>query len=95
MDEYYALSNAGEAFYKAKSRVLWLKEGDKNSAFFHRKMTTHIAQNKILRVFGYVIFGFFQIICDKGVWITRQITQIRFNIYLPTNLPRGIRNENR
>ncbi|CAK9142540.1 unnamed protein product [Ilex paraguariensis] len=37
-----------ESFFKQKSRVLWLKEGDKNTAYFFQTMTKRRNRKKIL-----------------------------------------------
>lgn len=36
-----------EVFWKDKSRVHWLKEGEKNTKFFHRSIIQHKSHNKI------------------------------------------------
>lgn len=48
LKSYVELLQWEERFYKEKYRVKWLKEGDANTTFFHRKMKTHHVQNKIL-----------------------------------------------
>lgn len=50
LEEYIKLSSFEESFFKEKSRIKWLKEGDKNTKFFHRSVKTHRARNKILRL---------------------------------------------
>ncbi|KAL3534632.1 hypothetical protein ACH5RR_003093 [Cinchona calisaya] len=47
--EYAELLSAEEEFYKAKSRVAWLQSGDRNTSFFHRKVSSDIARNRIVR----------------------------------------------
>ncbi|GAV92494.1 Exo_endo_phos domain-containing protein [Cephalotus follicularis] len=39
-----------EAFFKQKSRVLWLKEGDSNTAFFHRVVKVRQSRNHLVRI---------------------------------------------
>lgn len=39
-----------EAFFKEKARIKWMKEGDKNTQFFHRTVRMYNARNKILRL---------------------------------------------
>lgn len=50
LDEYIRLTNFEETFLKEKSRIKWMKEGDKNFSFFHRSVKAHTARNKILRL---------------------------------------------
>jgi hypothetical protein len=58
-----------EIFWRQKSRVLWLKEGDHNTRFFHKVANCHRRNNSIvnLRVNGVLTN-------DKGV-IKKCITQ--------------------
>ena len=39
-----------EIIWKQKSRVQWLKDGEKNSKFFHKAMLNHRHHNRILSV---------------------------------------------
>ncbi|KAL3716688.1 hypothetical protein ACJRO7_008301, partial [Eucalyptus globulus] len=39
-----------ESFYRQKSRVRWLKDGDLNTRFFHQMVNKHHLQNKIISV---------------------------------------------
>ncbi|XP_072084677.1 uncharacterized protein [Arachis hypogaea] len=41
-----------ERYWKEKSEVKWLKEGDKNTHFFHQKVKTRSQRNKICRLIG-------------------------------------------
>lgn len=38
--------NNEEAYWRMKSRVTWLKEGDKNTRFFHAATKSRRAQNR-------------------------------------------------
>lgn len=44
---YNELLSLDETYWKQRSRVLWLKEGDRNTAFFHRKASNRRSRNKI------------------------------------------------
>ena len=48
--KYVSLCKDEETFYRQKSRVKWLQKGDKNSAYFFRKMHSHRAKNKIMSI---------------------------------------------
>ena len=61
------LSN-NESFWKQKSREVWLKEGDKNSKFFHLSTIIRRRRNAIDAIKG-----------DDGVWITNK-AEIRNHI---------------
>ena len=39
-----------ETLWKQKSRKLWLREGDKNTSFFHESTIQHRQQNRINRL---------------------------------------------
>ncbi|GAV60987.1 hypothetical protein CFOL_v3_04515, partial [Cephalotus follicularis] len=39
-----------EAFFKQKSRIHWLKEGDSNTAYFHRMVKVRQSKNHIVRI---------------------------------------------
>ena len=39
-----------EMFWRQSSRVVWLKEGDKNSRFFHLSTLKHRTTNRIYRI---------------------------------------------
>ncbi|CAA7058378.1 unnamed protein product [Microthlaspi erraticum] len=41
------LSTAEESFFRQKSRVHWLKEGDSNTRFFHRSVKANLSRNII------------------------------------------------
>ena len=42
-----SVSAAEESFFRQKSRVLWIKEGDQNSKFFHGCLKDRVNSNKI------------------------------------------------
>ncbi|KAJ6433927.1 hypothetical protein OIU84_017603 [Salix udensis] len=44
---YNKLSADEECFFRQRSRVQWLKLGDKNTAFFHRSVMHRRARNQI------------------------------------------------
>lgn len=45
---YIDLLHFEESFYKENSRIKRMKEGDKNTSFFHRTVKVHNTRNKIL-----------------------------------------------
>ncbi|XP_010554501.1 PREDICTED: uncharacterized protein LOC104824202 [Tarenaya hassleriana] len=44
---YMILAAAEERFYRQRSRIQWLRMGDKNTAYFHRCTSSRIARNHI------------------------------------------------
>ena len=45
--ELYDLMLAEEGFYKQKSRIQWIKEGDANTNFFHKYVAARHNRNTI------------------------------------------------
>ncbi|XP_072078052.1 uncharacterized protein [Arachis hypogaea] len=41
-----------ESYWREKSRVKWLKEGDQNTRFFHQKFQSRVQRNRIWRLVG-------------------------------------------
>lgn len=39
-----------ETFWRQKSRIQWIKEGERNTKFFHKSTTTHRAHNRITKL---------------------------------------------
>ncbi|XP_072073777.1 uncharacterized protein [Arachis hypogaea] len=52
-----------ELYWKDKSRIKWLKEGDKNTSFFHEKFKARSKKNKIWRLKA-----------ENGEWTTSNAT---------------------
>ncbi|GAV77632.1 Exo_endo_phos domain-containing protein [Cephalotus follicularis] len=50
-----------EAFFKQKSRIQWLKEGDSNTAYFHRMVKVRQSKNHIVRIRD-----------ETGNWVERE-----------------------
>lgn len=46
-DSWLLLSSAEESFFKQKSCVLWLDEGDANTCFFHKLVKANQSRNVI------------------------------------------------
>ena len=51
--ELWNASNAFESLLRQKSRARWLKEGDYNTAYFHKYMNFRRAYNNIPGIFIY------------------------------------------
>ncbi|GAV92717.1 Exo_endo_phos domain-containing protein [Cephalotus follicularis] len=50
-----------EAFFKQKSRILWLREGDSNTAYFHKVVTVRQSKNHIACIQN-----------EQGAWLESQ-----------------------
>ncbi|KAF7849562.1 hypothetical protein BT93_L0631 [Corymbia citriodora subsp. variegata] len=48
--EYYVLRSLEESFFKQKSRIRWLKEGNQNIRFFHHTINHHHLRNRIITI---------------------------------------------
>ena len=48
LQDLIAMNKAEESFSRQKSRAVWMKEGDRNSKYFHGCMKYRINSNKIL-----------------------------------------------
>ncbi|GAV88645.1 hypothetical protein CFOL_v3_32067 [Cephalotus follicularis] len=61
-----------EAFFKQKSRIQWLKEGDSNTAYFHRMAKVRQSKNHFVRI-RY----------DTGIWVESEegFAQVAVNYF--------------
>ncbi|GAV85208.1 hypothetical protein CFOL_v3_28646 [Cephalotus follicularis] len=61
-----------EAFYKQKSRIQWMKEGDSNTAYFHKMVKVRQSKNHLVRIRD-----------DNGVWVESEegIAQVAVNYF--------------
>ena len=50
MEDYKKWSLLEETLWRQKSREIWLKEGDRNTGFFHRMTNSHKRRNTIERI---------------------------------------------
>ncbi|CAA7055588.1 unnamed protein product [Microthlaspi erraticum] len=46
-DAWLLVASAEESFYRQKSRIKWLQEGDANTAFFHKTVKANLSHNSI------------------------------------------------
>lgn len=74
VEDYVRLSTFEESFFIEKARIRWLKDGDRNTHFFHRTVKAHSARNKILRLQD-----------DSGNWTTQyeEVKELAFPILNP------------
>ena len=61
MEEFKHWALMEEMSWRQKSREIWLKEGDKNTKFFHKMANAHRRGNQITKM------------RINGVWITKEI----------------------
>ena len=50
MEDFKKWSVMEETSWRQKSREIWLKEGDKNTGFFHKMANSHKRRNTINRI---------------------------------------------
>ena len=50
LEEFKKWSLLEETSWRQKSREIWLKEGDRNTGFFHRMTNSHKKNNTIERI---------------------------------------------
>ena len=50
MQKWHLRSQQEELLWKEKSRIQWLKEGERNTKFFHRSTMDYRGENKILKL---------------------------------------------
>ena len=48
LQDLISLSKAEESFTRQKSRAIWMKDGDRNSKYFHGCMKDRVNNNKII-----------------------------------------------
>ena len=60
MKEYKKLVLLEEIMWRKKSREVWLKEGDRNTSFFHKMVNAHRRRNHVDKI------------KINGVWFTKE-----------------------
>ncbi|XP_062030355.1 uncharacterized protein LOC133746177 [Rosa rugosa] len=70
-----------EKYWRQRSRAIWLKDGDRNSAYFHRKASNRKSRNTIRGLMN-----------NDGVWTTdpQEIKQLLLNFYNMTFTSEGV-----
>lgn len=52
LEEMETLLEKEEVYWRQRSRVIWLKDGDKNTKYFHQKAKQRNARNSIKKIKG-------------------------------------------
>ena len=81
MEDFKKWSVMEETSWRQKSREIWLKDGDRNTSFFHRMANSHKRRNNIemIQIRGVWVNGddevrtgivnaFKELLSDPGVW---------------------------
>lgn len=58
-DEYYDILNQQEIYWKQRAKTFWLKDGDRNSKYFHAQASHRRKNNSIIKLMD-----------EEGVWRT-------------------------
>ncbi|XP_062080470.1 uncharacterized protein LOC133785236 [Humulus lupulus] len=56
--DFAKVHNAYQSFLQQKAKLSWVKDGDDNTAFFHRSIRDRRSQNRVLAIMN-----------DSGVWV--------------------------